>query len=223
MNEDRKELLARIGHHLDRIAHSHKTQEFERKIVERQVICRRRVRLGLTIFNTLLTGGGASSLIFEFADNVLSLGTIIAGISALAAIHRLTAATGVLVYAHERAAKALLRERNQLLGLYEECRSGVHSEKIIRDRLEIIEQRVEAFDPFLPYTSDEAYNRAKEAIATGGEGGSNQADIDIVIPEGLRQDKSTDHIDNQAPVSDEQGHHRYVEHLENPWSKKESR
>lgn len=215
MSEDRNELLTRIGHHLDRIAHSHKTQEFQRKIVEQQAISRRRVRLGLTIFNTLLTGGGATSLVFEFTDNVLSLGTIIAGISALAAIHRLTDTPEALVYAHERAAKALLRERNKLLGLYEECRSGVHSDKIIRDRLEIIEQRVEAFDPFLPYTSDEAYNRAKAAIATGGEGGSTQADIDVVIPEGLRTDKPTDHIDNQAPESDAQKHHRLVEHVEN--------
>ena len=73
----------------------------------------------------------------------------------------------------------------------------------IRDKLYAIEQRIEAFDPFLPDSSREAYEAAVEALATGGEGASTDSEIDSLLPESMRDRNAVSKSNDSSKESDD--------------------
>ncbi len=206
MDATRRRLLQVIQHRYDSVAHTHKTHEKERELVAKRIACEKRLRLLLTILNAVFIGEGvfvAAGVNFNLTTIIAGLTMIIAGISALVAIHKLTSTSGSSVHSHKLAAKSLLKERNQLFHLIEECMSSDYENAEIRAKLDAIEQRLNAFDPLLPDTSRKAYELARSALATGGEGVSARCDVDKLLPESMRDGETEDTNTDSSDESDD--------------------
>ena len=208
MDATRRCLLDVIRHRYDSVTHTHKTHEKERELVAKRITCEKRLRLSLTILNAVFIGGG----VFVAPGVNFNLTTIIAGISALIAIHKLTSTSESSVHSHKLAAKLLLKERNQLFYLIEEYMSNDYSNAEIRAKLCAIEQRLSAFDPLLPDTSRKAYELARSALATGGEGVSAQRDVDELLPESMRDGEAEDTRTDSSDESDDTDSPRLIDY-----------
>ena len=202
MDPERRRLLGTIRHRYDIVAHTHKTLEKERELVTKRIVCEKRLRLVLTLLNSAFVGGGVIAAVLPQLRPA-ALPTIVAGISALVAINKLTSTPEDLVHSHKAAAKSLLKVRNELFHLIEECKSRDFSNKEIRDKLHAIRDRLDAMEPLFPYTSRKAYELAREALATGGEGASTESDIDKLLPKSMREEETKDTDSDSSDDSDD--------------------
>ena len=187
MRPEQQQLLSAIREYYATTAYSHKIHEKQREIYSDVVWWVKWLNVILTTL-TMVTVILSILLVSNWA-NVVS--AIVAAITTLFAVYRLSFSPEDDVQAHRRTAKALLIHRQRLALLIERCMSPNANLDEIRKEYEVIVNEVGRIYAEAPETSSNAYVKAQNALKNNEELTFSVKEIDLFLPQELRLEKGS--------------------------------
>lgn len=187
ITNQREKLLGLVREFYGRVVYSHKTHEKEREIISSKLFKLRCLNVGLIGATFLSIVLGATYPSFE----ILKITSIVLGaLSLCSTIVQLTFSFENLEASHRQAAKKLLFFRDKLTIIILKLMSDYEADYDLSKEFENISKEVTLVYEYAPDTSARAYELAQEALKKSEEMFFSEAELDALLPEALRLNKT---------------------------------